>query len=73
MLELPKKEKFEIIEKNNLNHHQFRFVVLPITFDYFEFINSGKIISSESPLLIQYNGTDKPMILSASHGFQLVG
>jgi len=73
MFELPKKEKFEIIEKNNLNHHQFRFVVLPITFDYFEFINSGKIISSESPLLIQYNGTDKPMILSASHGFQLVG
>lgn len=62
MKELPQKEKVAFIESNKLNHHQYRFVILPITFDYMALVESGRIIECNDPLIIQYNGTTKPFL-----------
>lgn len=63
MMELPQKEKVEFIESNKLNHHQYRFIVLPITFNYVKLIETGIISPSTHPLILQYNGTTKPILL----------
>lgn len=62
MMDLPQKEKAAFIETNKLNHHQYRFVILPVTFDYFEWMASGKIHESSDNVVIQYSGTHKPLI-----------
>lgn len=63
MMELPQKEKVEFIESNKLNHHQYRFIVLPITFNYVKLMETGIISPATHPLILQYNGTTKPMLL----------
>ncbi len=63
MLDLPQKEKVEFIESNKLNHHQYRFIVLPISFNYVKLLETGIISPATHPLILQYNGTTKPMLL----------
>lgn len=63
MLDLPQKEKVEFIESNKLNHHQYRFIVLPISFNYVKLMETGIISPATHPLILQYNGTSKPMLL----------
>jgi anaerobic magnesium-protoporphyrin IX monomethyl ester cyclase len=63
MMDLPQKEKVEFIESNKLNHHQYRFIVLPISFNYVKLMETGIISPSAHPLIIQYNGTTNPLLL----------
>ncbi len=63
MMELTQKEKVEFIESNKLNHHQYRFIVLPISFNYVKLMQTGIISPATHPLILQYNGTNKPMLL----------
>ena len=63
LLDLPQKEKVEFIESNKLNHHQYRFIVLPISFNYVKLLETGIISPATHPLILQYNGTTKPMLL----------
>lgn len=63
MLDLPQKEKVEFIESNKLNHLQYRFIVLPISFNYVKLLETGIISPATHPLILQYNGTTKPMLL----------
>lgn len=63
MMELTQKEKVEFIESNKLNHHQYRFIVLPISFNYVKLMQTGIISPATHPLILQYNGTSKPMLL----------
>lgn len=63
MMELTQKEKVEFIESNKLNHHQYRFIVLPISFNYVKLMETGIISPATHPLILQYNGTSKPMLL----------
>jgi anaerobic magnesium-protoporphyrin IX monomethyl ester cyclase len=63
LLDLPQKEKVEFIESNKLNHHQYRFIVLPISFNYVKLMETGIISPATHPLILQYNGTTKPMLL----------
>ena len=63
MMELTQKEKVEFIESNKLNHNQYRFIVLPISFNYVKLMETGIISPATHPLILQYNGTSKPMLL----------
>jgi len=56
--ELDKKLKFELLEKNKLNHHKYRFVALPISFDF-----KTKCVKNENVLFIQYDGINKAIVV----------
>ncbi len=56
--EIDKKLKFELLEKNKLNHHKYRFVALPINFDF-----KTKATQNKNVLFIQYDGINKATIV----------
>lgn len=60
---LPKEEKNKYINENNLNHHLYRFMILPISFDFELFEKENRIEKRNDYLVIQYSGTEKPQIL----------
>lgn len=60
--EIDKKEKFELLDKLKLNHHKFRFVVLPISFEYDVFKLKNTIEEKNNLLIIQYDGVQKAQI-----------
>lgn len=52
-------DKTKLIEELKLNHHKYRYIVLPLDFDFKAFKNEQKIVNANKPLIIQYNGTGK--------------
>lgn len=62
--EITQSEKIKIIDEHQLNHHKFRFVILPLTFDFNALIQQNKIESGNYKLILQYNGVDKAEIIS---------
>ncbi len=61
--ELPKAEKNKYINEHQLNHHLYRFIVLPIGFDFGLFQRENRIFKGNEKLVIQYSGTQKPEII----------
>ncbi len=61
--EIDHSEKNKIIEKLKLNHHKYRFVILPLSFDFKSFINSQMINKENNYLIIQYNGNTKAEVI----------
>ena len=61
--ELPKSEKFKIINALHLNHHKFSYMVFPIHFDFQIFKNQGIIELSDQNMIFQYDGISKPTIV----------
>ena len=61
--EISRDEKVSIIENRNLNHHKFRYIILPVGFDFKIFSETGIIECKNNNLIIQYNGTEYPEIL----------
>lgn len=59
---LNKENQFKIIEHFQLNHHQFRFVFLPISFNYQIFCESQTIQSANQILMFTYDGKNHPVI-----------
>ncbi len=57
--------KLKLIEKNKLNHHKFRYVMLPVSFNWQEFVQYNHIIKDEAVMVIEYNGKDEARVLSA--------
>lgn len=57
-------EKNKLISKFNLNHHKFRFTILPIHFNYTEFALTGNIVIGEYLFVAQYSGTEKATSLN---------
>lgn len=55
--------KSTLIESNKLNHHKFRYVMLPIQFNWQEFIQYNHIIKDERVFVIEYSGKDLPKIM----------
>lgn len=60
--ELPKPEKNKLIEQLKLNHHQFRFVVLPLSFDFNAFQKDLVIREGSYLLVLQYTGLQKAIV-----------
>lgn len=63
MNELDVALKNQIIEEQKLNHHKYRFVILPLSFDFKEFAESSIIVHEASSLVIQYNGNTKAEVV----------
>jgi anaerobic magnesium-protoporphyrin IX monomethyl ester cyclase len=61
--EIAHTEKFRLIEQKKLNHHKYRYVILPLNFDYKTFSNENKIKAENHTLVIQYNGTSKAEVV----------
>jgi radical SAM superfamily enzyme YgiQ (UPF0313 family) len=55
--------KSNLIESNKLNHHKFRYVMLPIQFNWQEFVQYNHIIKDEGVFIIEYSGKDLPKIM----------
>ena len=60
---LEKKEQNKFIEKTGLNYHKYRYVVLPLDFNFYSFSRNNKIKQENSHLIIQYSGTTKAEVI----------
>ena len=52
-----------LINELKLNHHKYRYVVLPLVFDFKTFLSEQVIVKEDNYLIIQYNGTSKSEII----------
>lgn len=62
--DLERSQKIKLIEELKLNHHKYRFVILPLTFNYGIFEQENRIVNENYMLIIQYNGVEKAKIIS---------
>ncbi|MBK9320902.1 MAG: hypothetical protein IPM91_20305 [Bacteroidetes bacterium] len=53
-------DKQTLIDRQKLNHHKFRFIVLQVTFDMKEYLQSGKIIKGLYTIVFHYDGMELP-------------
>jgi radical SAM superfamily enzyme YgiQ (UPF0313 family) len=56
-------DKKRLMEHLQLNTRKFRFVALPLSFDFEIYQRTGEIIETQAPLIIQYSGTERPVLL----------
>lgn len=61
--EVSREEKNTIIRSMALNHHAYRHIILPLTFDFAEFKETGIVSAGNHYVVIQYNGETKPEII----------
>jgi hypothetical protein len=61
--EVAHSEKFKLIEQRKLNHHKYRYVILPLNFNYTVFSSENKIMQEDHNLIIQYTGTTKAEVV----------
>lgn len=62
--EISRKEKQNIIDSLKLNHHKFRYIILPISFSWNDFYIHQKIVSKSENIILQYDGRNYPKIIS---------
>jgi radical SAM superfamily enzyme YgiQ (UPF0313 family) len=55
--------KSTIVETNKLNHHKYRYVMLPVHFNWLEFIRYNHMIKDDTILVIEYNGLTEPKVM----------
>ena len=56
-------EKFKLIEQRKLNHHKYRYVILPLDFNYTVFASENTIRQESHNVFIQYTGTSKAEVV----------
>lgn len=61
--ELDRPEKYQLIERLQLNHHKYRYAILPLSFDFEVFEKENAIENRLSILIIQYDGRSKAEII----------
>ncbi len=61
--ELSKAQRHESIKRFGLNHHQYRYMILPISFDFLQFKRGQQIEAKPFALVIQYSGREKALVL----------
>lgn len=55
--------KNKLIDELKLNHHKYRYVVLPLDFDFKAFSQEQTVINDPKHVIIQYNGTEKAIVV----------
>jgi radical SAM superfamily enzyme YgiQ (UPF0313 family) len=61
--ELPRAEKYKLLDANKLNHNKFRFITFPISFDYNIFEQENRIETDQQVIVFQYDGMQKGTLL----------
>lgn len=70
--DLPREEKNRLTEKLRLNHHKYRFVMLPVHFDFSGFVNGQKIERGNFVVCIQYDGQKKAIVAAVTQTESMV-
>jgi anaerobic magnesium-protoporphyrin IX monomethyl ester cyclase len=65
-IELSKATQVRIFEQLRLNHHKYRYVILPIGFNWDEFVQQNHIIAANDVVVIEFSGTAKPTLHCAT-------
>ncbi|MES2654516.1 MAG: DUF4080 domain-containing protein [Bacteroidota bacterium] len=63
LAEIDRAEKTNIINQWQLNHHKYRFIALPIDFDFDEWNNTLTIEKRPHTVVIQYDGNNKAVVV----------
>ncbi|MGB3948892.1 MAG: hypothetical protein WBM13_12975, partial [Bacteroidia bacterium] len=61
--EVDRTTKNQIISNQELNHHKYRYVILPLSFDFNVFEKEGVILNKNTTLIVQYDGVNKAQIV----------
>jgi radical SAM superfamily enzyme YgiQ (UPF0313 family) len=61
--ELERSEKTAIINQMRLNHHKFRFIIIPISFDFEIWQKTEKIEKINTQVIFKYNGVTKAELI----------
>lgn len=61
--EMPQKEKNLFLAEQKLNVNIYRYIVLPIPFDFAIFENENRIEYVDNQFIVQYSGKEKAMIV----------
>jgi hypothetical protein len=61
--EIERIQKNKIIEDKRLNHHKFRYIILPLQFNFNAFEKDNIIENKDSTIIIQYDGVNKAEVI----------
>jgi len=61
--EVERNQKNQLIANKQLNHHKYRFIILPLTFNYEVFEKENKIEQGDYTAIVQYDGVNKAKII----------
>jgi anaerobic magnesium-protoporphyrin IX monomethyl ester cyclase len=64
LTEIDRVTKTALIKHHSLNHHKYRHVIVPITFDFKLFLQTGVMFEQQEYLIFEYNGVSKAQIIS---------
>lgn len=64
LAEVDRAEKFQLLAQRKLNHHKYRYAVLPLSFDFDLFRRENRIEHGEYYLVVQYDGQSKAMAMN---------
>ena len=56
--------KTGLIEHHSLNHHKYRHVIVPISFNFDLFLQTGELFEQQEYLIFEYNGVSKAHVIS---------
>ncbi len=62
--EIERMQKSKIIEDKKLNHHKFRYIMLPLQFNFNAFEKENIIENKNSTIIIQYDGVNKAKVIA---------
>jgi radical SAM superfamily enzyme YgiQ (UPF0313 family) len=69
--EIDRSEKTAIINQLKLNHHKYRFIMVPISFDFEVWQQTEKITFLNTTIIFQYNGVTKAEVITMENSKQL--
>ena len=61
--EIDRADKNTVIELKRLNHHKYRYIILPVDFNFQSFLKDSTIEKKDSTIIIQYDGVNKATII----------
>lgn len=61
--EIDRAAKSKAIAANDLNHHKYRHIIIPISFDFRVFVETTAIEKLNTNLIIQYDGVHKSEVI----------
>ncbi len=61
--EIDRADKNTVIELKRLNHHKYRYIILPVDFNFQSFLKDSTIEKIDSTIIIQYDGVNKATII----------
>ncbi|MBN8691937.1 MAG: B12-binding domain-containing radical SAM protein [Bacteroidetes bacterium] len=61
--EVGREQKQQIIQDHKLNLHQFRYIVLPLSFNFDDFVLKNEIFPESYNLIVEYSGEAKARVV----------